>query len=603
MTPLPDWSRFTPDFARRELDRLLPEAEAKIANLENSSPKTFAQLVHPLDDATRELWSVWGFVLHELAVCNSPAWRKLQTEYQGKLVEFSLRVSQSPRIYAHCTKVAARLPVEKRIIEKMILGARLSGVTLEGRKKVRFNEIQAKLAQLGTDFSNSVIDATDHEISDAKYVEAMKFCKSRRKRERLYRKRIARAPENGARIVEILKLRAECAKLLGFKNFAEESLASKCAPSVRAVLDMIDQLDAATKRLAKQEDAELYAMMKDAQPWDLAFLAEKLREAKYSYSEEELKRYFEFGDVLEGLFRLCNFLFGIEVSELSGADKPSVWHPSVRVFRVSDKGKTLSHFYLDAYARPGSKSGGAWMNEFRNRSRRRKELPLAVIVLNLKEPDKDGRSLMPFREVETLFHEFGHACQQMLTTVGEEDAAGINLVEWDAVEVASQFMENWCLDGRTGIVVPEELKAKVKAAKNFRAASACRRQLALAKTDLQLHLKPVKDPNALKEKVFAHFGMPMLPEDRFLNAFTHIFSGGYSAGYYGYKWSEVMSADVFGAFEEAGLESDAKMQRLGRKYRSTILSMGGSESALDVFKRFRGRAPTIDAILRQQGLK
>ncbi|MBR4354806.1 MAG: M3 family metallopeptidase [Kiritimatiellae bacterium] len=603
MTTFPDWTGFTPDFAQRELERLLPAAESKIAALEASEPKTFGQLIYPLNDAVRDLWSTWGMVLHELSVCNSPAWRKVQEAYQGRIVEFSLRVSQSPKLYAHSTRVACRLPVEKRIIEKMILGARLSGVALKGKKKERFNEIQSALAKLGTDFSNAVIDATDKEISDAKYVETMKFCKNRRKRQRIYMKRISRAPENGARILEILKLRAECAKLLGFANFAEESLASKCAPSVQAVLDMIDELDRATKKISLKEDAELRAMMEDAQPWDLAFLAEKLREAKYSYSEEELKRHFEFADVLKGLFKICNFLFGIEVEELAGRDKPPVWHKDVRVFRVVAKGKTLSHFYLDAYARPGTKSGGAWMNEFRNRSRRLKELPLAVIVLNLKEPDQDGKSLMPFRDVETLFHEFGHACQQMLTTVGEEDAAGINLVEWDAVEVASQFMENWCLDDRTGIEVPAGLKAKVKAAKNFRAASACRRQLALAKTDLMLHLKRVKDPNALKEKVFAHFGMPIVPEDRFLNAFTHIFSGGYSAGYYGYKWSEVMSADVYGAFEEAGLGNDAKMRKLGKKYRDTILAMGGSESALDVFKRFRGRAPAIDAILRQQGLK
>ncbi|MBO6066999.1 MAG: M3 family peptidase, partial [Kiritimatiellae bacterium] len=300
---------------------------------------------------------------------------------------------------------------------------------------------------------------------------------------------------------------------------------------------------------------------------------------------------------------MCNFLLGIEVKEVTGKAKPPVWHPDVRFFEVREQGKVVSHFYLDAFARPGSKSGGAWMNEFRNRDDRLGELPLAVIVLNLKAPDDKGRSLMPFRDVETLFHEFGHACQQMLTNVAEPDAAGINLVEWDAVEVASQFMENWCLDDRTGIKVPAKLKAKVRAAKNFRAASACRRQLSFAKMDLILHSQKVKDPNALKEEMFRHFGMPFIPEDRFLNSFTHIFSGGYSAGYYGYKWSEVMSADVYGAFEEAGLQDDKAMRELGGKYRDTILGMGGSESALKVFKRFRGRAPKIDAILRQQGLK
>jgi oligopeptidase A len=209
---------------------------------------------------------------------------------------------------------------------------------------------------------------------------------------------------------------------------------------------------------------------------------------------------------------------------------------------------------------------------------------------------------MPMREVETLFHEFGHALQHMLTRVEEEDAAGINLVEWDAVEVASQFMENWCLDERTGISVPEDLKAKVKAAKNFRAATQCRRQLAFAKLDLDLHSSKTDDPNGVKSAVFAHFSLPSVPEDRFLNAFTHIFAGGYAAGYYGYKWAEVMSADCYGAFEEAGLENDEAMADIGRRYRESVLALGGSKSALDVFRVFRGRDPEIAALLRQQGL-
>ena len=225
------------------------------------------------------------------------------------------------------------------------------------------------------------------------------------------------------------------------------------------------------------------------------------------------------------------------------------------------------------------------------------------MVLNLKAPDADGRTYMQMREVETLFHEFGHALQCMLTKVGEEDAAGINLVEWDAVEVASQFMENWCLDDRTGIEVPADLKAKVRSAKNFRAASDCRRQLAFAKTDVLLHSGgEVPDPNALKGEIFAHFGLPVVPEDLMLCGFTHIFSGGYAAGYYGYKWSEVMSADCYGAFEDAGLADDAAVREVGARFRDTLLAMGGSRNALEVFREFRGRDPEIGALLRQQGL-
>ena len=236
------------------------------------------------------------------------------------------------------------------------------------------------------------------------------------------------------------------------------------------------------------------------------------------------------------------------------------------------------------------------------------ETPLAVIVTNFPKKDENGKCCLPFREVETLFHEFGHALQCMLTRIGEEDAAGINLVEWDAVEVASQFMENWCLDDRTGISVPADLKARLRAAKNFRAATACRRQLAFAKLDLTLHSAAIggnRQPltaDEMKGEIFAHFGLPTIPEDRFLCAFTHIFAGGYAAGYYGYKWAEVMSADCFGAFEEAGLSDDEAIRRLGAKYRETVLALGGSKSALEVFRDFRGRDPEISALLRQQDL-
>ena len=276
---------------------------------------------------------------------------------------------------------------------------------------------------------------------------------------------------------------------------------------------------------------------------------------------------------------------------------------------MREEGRAIAHFYFDPYVRNGLKSGGAWMNEFANRRRTAdgEVLPLAVVVTNFPEPDADGKCWLPFREVETLFHEFGHALQCMLTRVDEEDAAGINLVEWDAVEVASQFMENWCLDDRTGIEVPAALKAKVRAAKNFRAATACRRQLAFAKTDLLLHSGPasraVPTPQALKEEVFRHFGLRTVDGDIFLCSFGHIFAGGYAAGYYGYKWAEVMSADCYGAFEEAGLGDRARVEELGRRYRDTVLALGGSLSAIDVFRRFRGRDPEIDALLRQQGLK
>ena len=664
----PDWAGFTPEFAAAELPRLIEESEKAVAAIEAAEPKTYEEFVWALDDATRGLWRCWGMVAHMLGVMNSEAWRKVEEEWQPKIVAFGLRVSQSKRLYELAKGLLGSFRVESgsdrvgvgecsggtqdskdpnatrcRILEKMVQSAELAGVGLEGAKKERFNEIQMKLAKLGADFHNTVIDATAafkyekdgkaYTIDDANYLETMKHCADREVREKLYRARVARAPENEPRIEEILKLRQEEAEILGFKDYAEKSLATKCAPSVAAVMKMIDDLDAATVVKAKQDECDLLESAQAIEqsnnpnnrtilPWDLAYEAERLRERKYAYSEEELKRHFELEDVVKGLFRMVKFLFGVDVEEV--ADKPSVWHEDVRFFAVKERGETIANFYFDPFVRSGLKSGGAWMNEFRNRSDRalclvpratlegvparstkheaRSTIPLAVIVTNFPKRDGDGKCYLPFREVETLFHEFGHALQCMLTRVGEEDAAGINLVEWDAVEVASQFMENWCLDDGTGISVPAELKAKVRAAKNFRAATACRRQLAFAKTDLLLHSALIPHPSSLKNEVFAHFNLPTIAEDRFLCAFTHIFAGGYAAGYYGYKWAEVMSADCFGAFEEAGLSDDAATRRLGTKYRETVLGLGGSKSALEVFREFRGRDPEIAALLRQQDL-
>ena len=640
----PDWAGFSPEFAAAELPRLLDEAEKAIAAIEaagsgkdSASPLSYENFVWKLDDATRGLWRCWGMVSHMLGVMNSEAWRKVEEEWQPKIVAFSLRVSQSKRLYETAKSILNAeslkgdlssehrsnrpsdhvqngliFSVRRRILEKMVQGAELAGVGLEGVKKERFNEIQMKLAKLGADFHNTVIDATaafkyekdgkTYTIDDANYPETMKHCADREVREKLYRARAARAPENEPRIAEILRLRQEEAEILGFKNYAEKSLATKCAPSVAAVMKMIDDLDAATKGKAEEERL-------DGEPWDLAYAAERLREKKYAYSEEELKKHFELEDVVKGLFRMVKFLFDVEVEEVT--DKPSVWHEDVRFFAVKEKGETIANFYFDPFVRSGLKSGGAWMNEFRNRREVKVEgeveqrtLPLAVVVTNFPKKDENGKCYLPFREVETLFHEFGHALQCMLTRVGEEDAAGINLVEWDAVEVASQFMENWCLDDRTGIAVPAELKAKVRAAKNFRAATACRRQLAFAKVDVLLHSsgKDSASPFSCQREVFGHFGLPMIEGDRFLCAFTHIFAGGYAAGYYGYKWAEVMSADCFGAFEEAGLDDDEAMRRVGAKYRETVLALGGSKSALEVFRAFRERDPEIFALLRQQDL-
>ena len=616
-----DWGSFTPERAAEELPRALAEAERGISALEASEPEGYEQFVWRLDETMRPLLRCWGGVSHMLGVMNSDAWRRIEEEWQERIVAFSLRVGQSRRLYEIAKSLlrggAVADPVRRRILEKMVQRAELDGVGLDDASRGRFNEIQARLAKLGADFHNAVIDATKafkyekggktYTIDDASYPETMKHCEDREVRERLFRARATRAPENAERIGEMLRLRQEGAALLGFASYADKSLATKCAPSVAAAMKVIDDLDAATSAAAESEEAELVAEAGDAaslEPWDRTFFAERLRERRYAYSEEELKRHLDMETVVSGLFRLTKFLFGVDVEEITGDAKPPVWHPDVRVFAVKEGGETIAHFYFDPFVRNGQKFGGAWVNDFANRrvTPSGAVLPQVFVVTNFPERNAEGRCLLSMREVETVFHEFGHALQAMLTRVDEEDASGMGLVEWDAVEVASQFMENWCLDDHTGIEVPADLKAKVRAAKTFRASTACRRQLAFAKTDLELHMGSVADADAVKRRLFAHFGLHTIEDDCFLCAFSHIFSGGYAAGYYGYKWSEVMSADCYGAFEEAGLEDDAALRRVGERFRETVLALGGSRPALEVFRAFRGRDPEIAAILRSMGI-
>ncbi|MGN0852484.1 MAG: M3 family metallopeptidase [Kiritimatiellia bacterium] len=657
----PDFPAMTPAAADEALPILLEEAAAAVDALEENAVPTWDGFVLALDRATRPLMEAWGLVEHLLSVCNSEAWRKIEEKYQERLVAFSLRVGQSRRFYELAKATPAETPTRRRILSRMIRDAELSGVALEGDRQKRFNEIQAELARLANDFGNHVLDATkafsltvtdpqDVEglpvqlkgmmagpgraetgpwkvsIEDAVYIPFMKHARNRSVRERLMRARATRASagacDNTPLVSRILSLRRELASLLGFRSYADFSLESKCAPSVAAVYKMIGDLAAASRPGAEAEKRELAAFAaahgfaERLEPWDVAFWAERQREEKYSYSEEELAKYFNLPVVLNGLFKLAEFLFGVTIEQADWT--APVWHKDVRFFRVYDENRAVvAHFYFDPYSRPDTKRGGAWMNEIRSREVRPDGTvvkPLALLCCNQALPDAEGRALMRFGEVETLFHEFGHALQQMLTTVDDVGASGLNLIEWDAVEVASQFMENWCYDDATVKrfarhadtyeTIPDDLLARVRAAKNYRAASASLRQLAFAKVDMALHVAPPADPNALKNEVFADY-MPdsTVSGDRFLNAFTHIFAGGYAAGYYGYKWSEVMSADAFGAFEDVDLKNEEAVRRVGRLYRNTILALGGSLSPMEVFRRFRGRPPTIDALLRQTGLK
>jgi oligopeptidase A len=467
-------------------------------------------------------------------------------------------------------------------------------------------------------------------LDTAVYLPFMMHSRNRAARELLYRASATRASsgatDNSPLIEQALTLRRELAHLLGYATFADLSLSTKTAKTVAAVDALIAQLAAASSDAGRREAADLLAFARAngfaeelLQPWDIAYWAERQREHLYDYSDEELSRYFLFPRVLEGLFSLVSRLFGLAIAPADG--EAPVWHPDVRFFRVADAdGTPLACFFIDPYSRPETKSGGAWMNAFRTRERLvdgSVTLPMAVLVCNQSVPVGSEPPVMRFQEVTTLFHEFGHALQHMLTVVEEPDASGVNGIEWDAIEVASQFMENWCYDratlkglsrhAETGAELPDALFDKIIAAKNDRAATAMLRQLFFAATDMDLYARYPRpewpDADTVKRINAAKYSpTPLLPEDRFLCSFSHIFSGAYSAGYYSYKWSEVLSSDAFAAFEEAGLDDESAVRATGRRLRDTLLALGGGTDPAEVFRRFRGRAPSIIPLLRHAGL-
>lgn len=565
-----------------------------------------------------------------------------------------------------------------RIVDEQLRDFIHSGVALEAEDKKRFNEIEEELSKLSTKFSNNLLDATkafkklvtdkaevdglpqsalamaaqqagaDRKDGDEatkptaeegpwlftldapSFMPVQSHAKNRALREELYRAFLTRASEgdvdNTPIITQVLKLRKEKAALLGFDNFAELSMASKMATLPKAQ-ELLEELRLASFEAAKADLEEVQKFAKDAgetEPlvqWDVSFWAERLREKKYAITDEELRPYFSLPNVLDGLFALTKRLFDVDITAADG--EAPVWHKDVRFFKVSQNGKPKAYFYLDPYSRPEEKRGGAWMDEVRGQSKllappgQDVRLPVAHMVCNQGNPIGDAPSLMTFREVETLFHESGHALQHMLTQVQEGLTSGIRGVEWDAVELPSQFMENFCYDRatintfarhyETGELLPEGLFNKLNAARTFRAGSMSLRQIHFAALDLDLH--STYDPNG-DESIFDRDRaiakrtavMQPLSFDRFLCGFAHIFAGGYSAGYYSYKWAEVLSADAFSAFEDVGLDDDKAVQETGRRFRDTVLALGGSVAPADVFKAFRGREPSTEALLRHNGL-
>ncbi|XP_050206809.2 probable cytosolic oligopeptidase A [Mercurialis annua] len=565
---------------------------------------------------------------------------------------------------------------QKRIVESQIKEAVLNGVALEDDKREEFNKIEQELEKLSQKFGENVLDATkkfEKFITDKKeidglpatalalaaqtavskghkdataesgpwiitldapsYMAVMQHARNRDLREEIYRAYLARASsgdlDNTAIIDQILKLRLEKAKLLNYNNYAEVSMATKMA-TVEKAEELLEKLRNASWDAAVQDMEDLQAFSKsqgaseanDLTHWDTGFWAERLRESRYDINEEELRPYFSLPKVMDGLFKLAKTLFGIDIESADGL--APVWNNDVRFYCVKDlSGSPVAYFYFDPYSRPSEKRGGAWMDEVVSRSHvlsrngTAPRLPVAHMVCNQTPPVGDKPSLMTFREVETVFHEFGHALQHMLTKQDEGLVAGIRGIEWDAVELPSQFMENWCYHRETlmgiarhyetGETLPEDVYLKLLAARTFRAGSLSLRQLRFSSLDLELHSKYTPGGTESIYDVDQRVSkrtqvIPPLPEDRFLCSFSHIFAGGYAAGYYSYKWAEVLSADAFSAFEDAGLDNKKAVEETGRKFRETILALGGGKAPLDVFVQFRGREPSPEPLLRHNGL-
>jgi oligopeptidase A len=676
---LPPFAEIKPEHIVPAMTQLLTELDVELTTLEANVKPTWNSLVAPLENLTERLSWSWGIINHLMGVKNSPELREAHQTVQPQVVQFSNKLSQSQPLY-NAFKTLRALhdwntleSAQQRIVEAAIRDAELAGVGLQGDAKERFNAIQMELAELSTNFSNHVLDATkafsitltaQEEVDGLppsllslaaqaartegaenataengpwqitldmpSYFPFMQHSTRRDLREKLYKAFISRAAsgewDNNPLIEGILALKQEMAVLLGYQTYAEISLASKMAPNVAAVEKLLEELRVASYDAAIQELADLAAFAgskgaveaNDLKHWDISFWAERQREEKFAFTQEELRPYFPLPQVLDGLFGLVNRIFGVTVTPADG--KAPVWHEDVGYFQIADEtGTPIAYFYLDPYSRPAEKRGGAWMDVCINRRQfdDSTQLPVAYLTCN-QTPPVDGKpSLMTFSEVETLFHEFGHGLQHMLTQVNYVGAAGINNVEWDAVELPSQFMENWCYDRptlmgmakhyETGETLPEHYYQKLLAAKNYMSGSGMLRQLHFSFVDIELHHryrpggqetpKDVRDRIAKTTTVLSP-----LPEDGFLCAFGHIFAGGYAAGYYSYKWAEVLSADAFAAFEEAGLDNEPAIKATGKRYRDTVLALGGSQHPMEVFQSFRGREPITKPLLKHNGL-
>lgn len=662
---LPRFDAIQPAHVGPAIDVLLAEAEAAVKAAETVRPVSWSTFVEPLDDATERLWRAWGQVGHLQGVVNTPELREAYNSNLPKVTRFGSALGQNLALFEQYRALAATAeaaqydPARRKVLDNALRDFRLGGAELDEAGKARYSAIREELSALSATFSQNVLDATDAwslQVQDRAelaglpedviaaaraaaekdglagwkltlqmpcYLPVQTYAEHRPLREALYRANALRASEfgdakldNSAHIDRILALRAELAALLGFASYAEYSIATKMADDAPQVLGFLRDLAARAKPYAQRDRAELEAFARDElglpalEAWDLSFAAEKLKQARYSYSEQEVKQYFTEPKVLAGLFDVIHGLYGLTVQP----DQAPVWHPDVRFFRVVDaQGALVGQFYLDLYAREG-KRGGAWMDDCRNRrdTAQGVQTPLVYLVCNFGKGAGGRASTFSHNEVTTLFHEMGHGLHQLLTRIGELGVAGINGVEWDAVELPSQFMENFCWEWDrvqqmtahvdSGEPLPRALFDRMLAARNFQSGMFTVRQLEFALFDMQLHSSydPTQDSVLqLLERVRDEVAVNRPPEwNRFPHQFSHIFAGGYAAGYYSYKWAEVLSADAYAAFEEA----PGQVAETGRRFRDEVLSRGGSRSAAENFAAFRGRAPTVDALLRHNGM-
>ena len=652
------------------IGELLKENRALVERLAaDSAPPTWDNFVVPLTDASERLSRAWGVVSHLHGVNDVPDWREAYNANLPEVTRFYSEIGQNLALYAkykairQSTAFASLSPARQKIIDNEVRDFRLSGAELPEDQKPRFQQIQEELAGLAAKFSENLLDATnahaewvEHRAEVAgipddvlhaarvaaerdgradwkftlqapSYIPVLQYADNRDLRARMYRAYATRASEFGKKewdntplIGRILKLREEEARMLGYANFAEVSLVPKMAESPAQVAAFLRDMAAKARPFAERDVAELRDFARSElgldtlESWDVGYASEKLRQRRYAFSEQEVKQYFPEHKALAGLFHVVEGLYGVRIEP----DTAYTWHPDVRFFRIVRGGETIGQFYLDLYARD-TKRGGAWMDEAitRRRAIHGVQRPVAYLTCNFSAPVGGKPALFTHDEVITLFHEAGHGLHHLLTQVDELAVSGIHGVEWDAVELPSQFMENFCWEWNvlqemtahvdTGQPMPRALYDKMIAAKNFQSGMQTLRQVEFALFDLRLHSE--FDPQGSKtyqqllDEVRNEVAVIVPPEwNRFPNSFSHIFAGGYAAGYYSYKWAEVLSADAFEAFEEARGSHGVLDAATGERFLREILSVGGSRPALESFKAFRGREPRVDALLRHNGM-